>query len=299
MVVLKKAEGFLPYRSLQKAAASKERLLKKAEGFLPLDKEAGMTSFQATKKAESILGAKKSGHTGTLDFGVTGLLMIALGEARKTLPLLMDLDKEYEGSMHMHGDVPDDRIKEAFKLFQGTIIQTPPVRSRVARKPRKREIYSLNFLGRGENTRDVNFSVHCQHGTYIRKLVHDIGEKIGCGAHMARLRRTKIDGFSVEEAKPLSDISIRDIIPTERVLKRLGVKGIWLHNKDNITNKVMNGNPLYCFMIRKHDDIGEGDKAGIFLGRKLLAIGLALSDSGEWKRTKKKPIVKTDRVLKV
>ncbi len=157
-------------------------------GFLLLDKPSGLTSRWALERVQKKLKSQKAGHTGTLDFGVTGLLLIALGEARKTLPLLMNLDKEYEGEMHLHNDVSDDDIKKVFKEFEGKIEQLPPVRSRVARRPRIREIYSLQILGR--NKRDVRFMAHCQHGTYIRKLVHDIGERLGCGAHMTKLRRT-------------------------------------------------------------------------------------------------------------
>ncbi len=265
---------------------------KKVTGFVLIDKPAGITSRKAVDRLEERFGVVKSGHTGTLDFGVTGLLLVALSEARKTIPLLMNLDKEYEGRLHLHDDLQENEIKKAFAKFEGEITQLPPVRSRVARKPRIRNIYCLKFLGKEK--RDVSFYVHCQHGTYVRKLVHDIGESIGCGAHMTSLRRTGIGDFSVREAKPLEKISKKDIMPIEDVMKRAGVKSVWI--KDNFLEKVRNGNPLYHYMIQRHDEIQAGERIGIFCGKRLVAVGLVLIDSMKWK--KKKPLVKTDRVLK-
>jgi H/ACA ribonucleoprotein complex subunit 4 len=273
-------------------------MLKKTNGFVLLDKPAGITSFQAVKRVEIKIGSKKSGHTGTLDFNVTGLLLIALGEARKTLPLLMGLDKEYEGEMHLHDSVTKTDLADAFKKFTGKITQLPPVRSRVARNPRVREIHSLNITSM--DGRDVHYRVHCQHGTYIRKLIHDIGEHVGCGAHMTKLRRTRVGVFSIDEAKPLENMTRKDIFSIEDVMDRLKIKRVWLDNKEHVINKVRNGNPIHSFMIRKHDDVSEGECIGIFSGKtkvdqKLVAIGLVLLDSNKW--DKKRPLVKTDRVL--
>jgi len=270
-------------------------VLKKANGFVLLDKPAGITSFQAVKRAEKILGSDRSGHTGTLDFNVTGLLVIALGEARKTLPLMMELDKTYEGIMHVHGVVAEQRLVDVFREFTGKIEQMPPVRSRVARKTRLREIFSLELDGK--DGRDVRFHVHCQHGTYVRKLVHDIGERLGCGAHMSSLRRTAVGCFSINEAKPPERLSDNDIITISDTLERIGVKHVWLMNKESVVRKIRNGNPVRMCMIRKHDNIHEGEGIGIFQGRKIIAVGLALLDSDDW--TKKKLLVKTDRVLNI
>lgn len=108
--------------------------------------------------------------------------------------------------MRLHSEVPLDRVKNVLQEFQGPIYQRPPVRSSVKRRLRTRTIYYNNFMERDE--RNVLFKVGCEAGTYIRKLCYDIGEALGCGAHMQELRRTRVGPFIEDESLvTLHDIS--------------------------------------------------------------------------------------------
>jgi len=128
---------------------------------------------------------------------VTGVLPIALEEATKVVQALLLSGKEYACVMRLHGDAAENRVKEVLEIFQGVIYQRPPVRSSVKRRLRTRTIYYLDFLEM--DGRNVLFRVGCEGGTYIRKLCYDIGEVLGCGAHMQELRRTRAGPFTEEE----------------------------------------------------------------------------------------------------
>lgn len=125
---------------------------------------------------------------------VTGVLPVALEDATKVVQALLLSGKEYVCVMRLHGDVSKVRVKEVLKEFHGTIYQRPPVRSSVKRQLRVRTIYYLDLLE--TEGRNVLFKVGCEGGTYIRKLCYDIGEVLGCGAHMQELRRTRAGPFT-------------------------------------------------------------------------------------------------------
>ncbi len=128
---------------------------------------------------------------------VTGVLPIALEEAAKVVQALLLTGKEYVGVLRLHGDVPFERVKAVFREFQGPIYQRPPLRSSVKRRVRVRRIYYLDLLE--VNGRNVLFKVGCEGGTYVRKLCGDIGEALGCSAHMQELRRTRAGPFTEDE----------------------------------------------------------------------------------------------------
>lgn len=174
-------------------------------GILNLDKPRGPTSHQVTDYVKKILNINKAGHSGTLDPKVTGVLPIALGTATRIVQALLPAGKEYIALMHLHSSVPESVIREVCQEFVGKIQQLPPVKSNVKRAIRTRSIYYLEILEIEE--KDVLFKVGTQAGTYIRKLIHDIGQKIGCGAHMAELRRTKAGPFTEETLVTLQDLS--------------------------------------------------------------------------------------------
>jgi H/ACA ribonucleoprotein complex subunit 4 len=174
-------------------------------GIINIDKPKGPTSHQISAYAQHILKIPKAGHAGTLDPGVTGCLPIALQRATRILQLLLLAGKEYVCVMHLHDDIDDTTIQETIMQFKGEIEQLPPKRSAVKRALRKRNIYTLDLLE--IDGRDVLFSVKCQAGTYIRKLCHDIGERIGCGAHMAELRRTRSSFFDENSITTLQDLA--------------------------------------------------------------------------------------------
>lgn len=128
---------------------------------------------------------------------MTGVLPVTLEESRKVVQALLLSGKEYVCVMKLHGGASENRVKEVLKEFEDTIYQRPPLRSSVKRQLRTRKIYYIDFLEM--DGRNVLFKVGCEGGTYIRKLCYDIGEVLGCGAHMQELRRTRAGPFIEEE----------------------------------------------------------------------------------------------------
>ena len=212
-------------------------------GVLLLDKPEELTSMQCVEKAKAMLRARKAGHSGTLDPKVTGLMLIAFNEATKAMPVLIGMDKRYEGYMRLHGAFTKDQLARAARSFTGRITQTPPKRSAVVRRPREREVLSFEILS--ASGRDVRFSTTCEAGTYVRKLCHDIGESLGTGAHMVSLRRVGIGPFSIEEAVTMEQLRSRGdscLIPLESALERTGLP--MLSVPGSSLEKLRNGVPL-------------------------------------------------------
>jgi len=138
-------------------------------GILNIDKPSGPTSFNVSDFVRKKLGLRKTSHFGTLDPKVTGVLPIALNRACKLTGYFIGHDKKYVGIMRLHENIEMEKIQEVInKKFLGKIKQTPPVKSRVARREREREIKSFELLERDK--KDILFRVGCEGGTYIRKL---------------------------------------------------------------------------------------------------------------------------------
>jgi H/ACA ribonucleoprotein complex subunit 4 len=159
-------------------------------GLVPLDKPRGPTSHEVVAWTKKLLGVEKAGHSGTLDPPVSGLLPIGLGQATRALSLLLLFPKEYKGVMRVHSSVPAKQLNGVLAEFTGEIFQRPPQRSSVSRQTRTRAIYELELTESAGNLH--MFRVLCQAGTYIRKLVYDVGEVLGVGATMVELRRTVV-----------------------------------------------------------------------------------------------------------
>ncbi len=174
-------------------------------GLVVIDKPAGPTSHQVSAYVQQILGIEKSGHSGTLDPNVTGVLPIATGKATRLMEYGLVSKKTYVGVMHIHKDVPEYKIHQMAKEFTGIISQLPPKRSAVARRVRERAIHRFEFLD--VVGRDILFVADVQAGTYIRKLCHDFGARLGVGAHMAELRRTVAAGRDESEAVSLQQLT--------------------------------------------------------------------------------------------
>ncbi|MFH8080962.1 MAG: hypothetical protein QXO84_03750 [Candidatus Aenigmatarchaeota archaeon] len=249
---------------------------------LLLDKPAGITSREACEIVKKELNAKKVGHSGTLDVNATGLLILAVDEATKIMPLFERMDKTYEGVMHLHKDVERDLLEEAIKKFTGKIIQKPPVKSRVKRVERERFVYffEINEI----DGRDVKFLTKVEAGTYIRKLVDDIGKLVG-GAHLKRLRRIGIGNFSINDAVKINEIDRKKLVRLEDAVSFC--KKIFL--KESFLPKVLNG----CFIRRKwvekvEGDVERNDKVAIFVNQKIIGIGVILDG---------KFFAKTDRLI--
>jgi len=206
------------------------------DGILLVDKPAGPTSHDVVDRIRRHFRLKKVGHGGTLDPAATGLLIILLGRGTRLSERFMSSDKTYEGTLRLgiatdsqdaDGKVLSEadpsavtrgQIEEEMSAFKGDIYQTPPMVSavkiegvplyklarrgqEVERKPRLIHIYEFRLLDYAPPR--ASFVLRCTKGTYVRTLCHDIGEKLGCGAHLERLRRSECGGFSVTQAVPL------------------------------------------------------------------------------------------------
>jgi tRNA pseudouridine55 synthase len=272
-----------------------------------LDKHAGPTSHQCTAWIRDIFQVSKAGHAGTLDPGVTGVLPIALGDSVKAGPVLMGIDKEYVGVMHLHKEIPEEVLREAVLKFIGKITQVPPRKSAVARVAREREIKYFDILE--IEGKDVLFKVGCDAGTYIRKLCDQIGRSLEFGAHMAELRRTKAGNFTEDQSHSLLDVRdryefwkegdekhLREIlIPIEHAI--LHVKRIFV--KDSAVNNICNGSPVYPIGItRIQQGVIRGETVAVYsLKEELIALGIAKLASEEMLKSKKGTAIRTDRVF--
>ena len=202
--------------------------LRRVNGILLLDKPQGMTSNAALQVVKRLYQARKAGHTGSLDPLATGLLPLCFGEATKVSGFLLDADKRYRvvcrlGERTTTGDaegevverrpvegITEARLRKALEGFVGEIEQIPPMYSavkhkgerlyklarqgvEVEREARKVDIHSLELLDFSAPAFEID--VHCSKGTYVRTLVEDIGEQLGCGAHVTALRRLAVGPF--------------------------------------------------------------------------------------------------------
>jgi len=209
------------------------------DGVLAVDKAPGMTSHDVVAIARRALQTKKVGHCGTLDPLATGLLLITIGRGTKIQDLLMSEDKEYVGTLRLgqitssqdaDGTVLEERpvpaidraqLEDAFERFQGDFYQIPPMVSaikkdgvplyklarqgkEVVREPRFVHVYGHEILD--IRLPDVDFRVSCSKGFYVRTYAHDIGEVLGCGAHLSSLRRTRSGKFSVEGSVTVEEL---------------------------------------------------------------------------------------------
>ena len=173
-------------------------------GCITLDKPAGPTSHQVVAWVKEMLELEKAGHGGTLDPAVTGVLPVALGDAARALQVLLVAGKEYVALMRLHKQVDEKKIRDVCESFVGEISQMPPLRSAVKRVRRTREVYYLEILE--IQGREVLFRVGCEAGTYIRTLCVDMGKKLGCGAQLMELRRTRVGNITEDSAVSLQDV---------------------------------------------------------------------------------------------
>ncbi len=162
-------------------------------GLILLDKPPGPTSHEVVAWTKRILKIPKAGHSGTLDPQVTGVLPLGLGEGTKALGVLLIGPKEYHALGRLHSLPSKEELQKILKQFTGEIYQKPPQRSAVLRQTRTRTIYELELLEQKE--RLILLRALCESGTYIRKLLYDIGEILGPGATMIELRRTHVNQF--------------------------------------------------------------------------------------------------------
>ncbi len=224
---------------------------KELDGILLVDKPGDHTSHDVVARLRGKLKMKRIGHAGTLDPMATGLLIMLVGKATRVSQYLTNLDKEYEGTVEL-GKVTDtqdadgemmetrpvpplteDELKEAIKGFLGDQYQMPPMYSAIkingvplyksarkgediVREPRFIRVSSWEVTKFGVPRFD--FRLRCTKGTYVRTLAHDLGQKLGCGAHLAALRRTATDKFNVAQALTLDQIMAMSLTEIEQKL---------------------------------------------------------------------------------
>jgi len=180
-------------------------------GIINIDKPSNYTSFQTAEIVKKMLGVRKVSHFGTLDPKVTGVLPIALNRACKLTRWFMKKDKKYVGIMKLHKEIKKEKLEEEMKKFIGKIKQIPPVKSRVKRQERQRQVYFWKILEFDRKRKEVLFEVEVEAGTYIRKLISDLGSGIG-GAHMLELRRTKAGIFSEDDEEFVNLYELEKIV---------------------------------------------------------------------------------------
>jgi H/ACA ribonucleoprotein complex subunit 4 len=277
-------------------------------GIINLDKPVGPTSHETVAWIKKILNLKKAGHSGTLDPRVSGVLPVALSAGTKILSALFESGKEYVCVLRLHREVDREKVIKTIRKFQGEIYQRPPVKSAVKRQLRTRKVYYINI--KEIKDKRVLMEIGCEAGTYIRKLCHDIGLLIGCGAHMEELRRTIAGPFEEEPAVTLYDVKdayqfwkengiegpLRDVVrPVETALSHLPK----ILARDTAVDAICHGADLAVPGISKiTPGIRKGDNVAVYtLKNELVAIGEALISSEEALTQKSGISVKTNRVI--
>lgn len=304
VLIKKEAETSLDYGKKPEERSVEELI---SYGIININKQQGPTSHQVSDYVKKILNINKAGHGGTLDPNVTGVLPVALDRATRVVQALLKSGKEYVCLMHLHKNVEEKKIYETAKSFVGKIKQIPPIRSAVRRQEREREIYYLKILEIEGN--DVLFKVGCEAGTYIRKICTEWGNKLGTGAHMQQLIRTRLGIFNDQNWFSLVDLKdayinwkenkseeIRKIIlPFERAVEHLGK--IWVF--DSCVNNLSCGSDLYVNGISKlNSGVKKDDLVAVFsLKDELICLGKAIMNSEGMTNEKEGVSVRTNVVF--
>jgi len=293
-------------------------------GILNILKPKGISSHKAVREVRNILNIPKAGHAGTLDPSASGVLLVCIGQATKIVEFLVGMKKHYQGEMilgistdtqdsegkiiqkgEVGTDINENRIKDIFKKYEGTISQMPPMFSaahykgerlyRLARKGievkrdlKKIKIYQLDLINFYQKVNPiVKFEVICSKGTYIRTLCNDIGNELGCGAHLSNLVRKKVGKFCIEDSLNLEELKKekvlgkRYLISIDSALEELNKITV----KSEATKTVLNGGVISSEQIV---EIPEGLKTRISKFVKifdakgnLLSIGASIKENGK------------------
>lgn len=286
-------------------------------GIFNVDKPAGMTSHDVVAVVRKISGESRVGHAGTLDPMATGVLLVCIGQATRVVEYLTDHDKKYHARIRLgietdtydatgtvvaekQVSVTVDQIKEALAGFSGRISQHPPAYSAIKQngvplyklarqgidvetEPREVEIYSI--LLTAFTPPDLEIDIHCSKGTYVRSLAHDLGAKLGCGAHLSALTRTASGQFTLENAIALDRLkdafanhfAEQFLNPIDEALLQFEAIVV----EPGIVKRIQQGSPLICEreystpLLRVYSTRGE-----------LIAIMEPSGEPGTWKPKK-------------
>lgn len=290
------------------------------DGIVLLDKDTGMSSNFALQRVKRIYNAAKAGHTGALDPLATGMLPVCLGEATKFSQHLLDADKRYlvTAKLGVRTDTSDSdgevvqtreidftqaQLDEALEYFRGDTMQVPSMYSalkhqgqplykyaregiEVPREARPITVYELNFIKLEGD--ELTLDIHCSKGTYIRTITDDLGEMLGCGAHVIMLRRTGVAGYpynkmvSLEQLESLLQQAQSEERPPKELLDPLllpmdtAVSGFKEINvSDDIAHYLLNGNPVQVANL----PVDELVRITIGDERKFVGVG-SMNDDG-------------------
>lgn len=290
-------------------------------GLLVVNKKIKMTSHDVVENLRRISNFKKIGHAGTLDPNACGILLACLGKATKIVGFLTEYDKEYEaviklgvttdtydqeGKIVQIKDdlkVKEEEVRKAVESFKGEIWQTPPLYSAIKQNGKK--LYQYARAGKQVERKKrkvfikdirvleiklpyVKLKVNCSKGTYVRSLAHDIGERLGCGAHLFSLCRTGVGPFELEDALDLEAIEkiwnegkIGDfLIPIEKILADIPSVVV----KDGFAKRIKEGPNLFPSAVLSWEKKFEkGERICIKNDqREIIALGKALRSSEEF-----------------
>lgn len=291
------------------------------DGIINIYKEAGYTSFDVVAKLRGILKERRMGHTGTLDPQATGVLPVCVGKATKLCELLLDKEKAYEAEMLLgvttdtedmtgtvltetRSQVVEEEVRAAAEKFTGVYGQVPPMYSalkvdgkrlyelaregkEIERKPRNVEIFEntpLSFEKDKEGfVTTVTLRVRCSKGTYIRSLLRDMGEFLGCGACMKSLVRTQAGAFSIETALTLDEVEqARDEGRLSEIIRPIDsflMKYPAVHVVSEFDKYLYNGNQLSLNMLSEMVHPSEGDGFRVYdITGKLIGLYLYRAD---------------------
>jgi len=284
-----------------------ERLLD--NGVVIINKPPGQTSHEITSFVKKITGAKRTGHAGTLDPNVSGVLPVALGQATKLLRYIAAKDKTYAGIIrfkNLDGEKGSSEIETLFKRFTGELVQTPPKISAVRKVPRKRTVYELRLLDvKGHN---ALFITRVDAGTYIRTLCDDIGKVCG-GARMEELRRVAVGRILEKQAYTMQELIdaiwfyrekgdpsllMRMIKPPERFIE---LRKAFI--KESALKSIFSGAQVMAPALERIDDgVGKNERVAMYSGDRFIGVGIAQMDSKEARNAEHGIVVKLERVHK-
>jgi tRNA pseudouridine55 synthase len=270
------------------------------DGFLVVDKPAGMTSHDVVDEIRRRMGIRKVGHGGTLDPDATGVLLIGVGKATRFLSYAQASPKRYRARARFgvttstqdasgevltedDADFDEGELREALQKMTGEQLQLPPMVSavkvkgerlyhaarrgeEVERAPRPVTVYSLELLEVQMGARpEAVLDVSCSAGTYVRTLVADLGERLGCGAHLASLIRTEAGGIGIGEASSLEEVSEGHLRPLSDGVRSLA----WLRLDESEEKLAARGRPLA--MIGERAPL-DGRPVALLSGDELVAV---------------------------
>jgi len=300
------------------------------DGLIVVDKPAGLTSHDVVLRIRRLLGGGKTGHCGTLDPDATGLLLVTVGKATRLFPFLSSSEKTYQGTMRLGFSTdtydasgrptspettdfpPEAAVREAMRAYEGLIRQVPPPYSakkldgkplyKLARaeqevSPKPQDVRVFSFTLESWRPPLVDFKASCASGTYIRSLAHDLGRQLGCGAHLASLRRIRSGEFEIGDSHLLEEVEQLGsagslptvLVPMEKLLPGLPALSV----DDDAVERVRHGNSVRIGTEgpKPATDGNEGETPGSapgtvyrLLGRdgRLLALARKAAAEGEF-----------------